>query len=66
MSYNSHKHGNKSKKIINNLALQCSLIEHYHIYTLLKQAIKAELIEKDRQNSNKKKENPGSAQEFRK
>jgi hypothetical protein len=25
------------------------------IYTLLKQAIKAELIEKDRQNSNKKK-----------
>jgi hypothetical protein len=33
--------------------------------TLLTQAIKAELIEKDR-NSRKKNKNPGSAQEFRK
>jgi hypothetical protein len=33
---------------------------------LLKQAIKAEIIEKDEQKSNKNKENPGSAQEFRK
>jgi hypothetical protein len=29
-------------------------LKHYHIYTLLKQAIKAELIEKDK-NSRKRK-----------
>ncbi len=33
--HKSPKRGNKPKKIINNLALQCSYMKHYHIYTLL-------------------------------
>ncbi len=39
--HKSPKRGNKPKKIINSLALQCSVIEYYHIYTSLKQATTA-------------------------